>query len=36
MQLVAADYVAGLAEACEKLGIGYKIQDKNLQYEKVT
>ncbi|GAJ08101.1 unnamed protein product, partial [marine sediment metagenome] len=24
MQLVAGDYVPGLAEACNKLGIGYK------------
>ena len=35
MQLVAGDYVAGLAEVCQKLGIGYKIQDRNLEYEKV-
>jgi len=35
MQLVAGDYVPGLAEACNKLGIGYKIQDKDLEYEKV-
>jgi len=35
MQLVAGDYVAGLVEVCEKLGIGYKVQDKNLEYEKV-
>jgi len=36
MQLVAGDYVAGLAEVCEKLGIGYKVQDKNLEYERIT
>ncbi len=36
MQLVAGDYVAGLAEVCEKLEIGYKVQDKNLEYENVT
>jgi len=36
MQLVAGDYVAGLVEVCEKLRIGYKVQDKNLEYEKIT
>ena len=36
MQLVAGDYVAGLVEVCEKLGIGYKVQDKNLEYEKIA
>lgn len=36
MQLVAGDYVAGLVEVCEKLAIGYKVQDKNLEYEKVA
>ena len=35
MQLVAGDYVAGLAEVCEKLGIGYKVQDRNLEYERI-
>ncbi len=36
MQLVAGDYAAGLAEVCEKLGIGYKVQDKNLEYERIA
>ena len=36
LQLVAGDYVAGLVEICEKLGIGYKVQDKNLEYEKIA
>ncbi len=35
MQVVAGDYVAGLVAVCEKLGIGYKVQDKNLEYEKI-
>ncbi len=35
MKPVAGDYAAGLAEACEKLGIEYKVQDKNLEYEKI-
>jgi len=36
LQVVAGNYVAGLVEICEKLGIGYKVQDKNLEYEKVA
>ena len=36
LQVVAGDCVAGLVEICEKLGIGYKVQDKNLEYEKIA
>ncbi len=36
IQVVAGDYVGGLVEVCERLEIGYKIQDKNLRYEKVV
>jgi len=25
-----------LVEICEKLGIGYKVQDKNLEFEKTV
>ncbi len=36
IQVVAGNWVAGLVEICEKLGIGYKIQDKKLAYQKVV
>ena len=36
LQVVAGDWVAGLVEICEKLGIGYKVQDENLEYEKIA
>ncbi|GAH38272.1 unnamed protein product [marine sediment metagenome] len=36
IQIVAEDCVAGLVEICEKLGIGYKVQDKNLEFEKTV
>ena len=36
IQVVGGDYVAGLVEVCEKLGIGYKVQDRNLGYERAV
>ncbi len=34
MQIVAGDCIAGLVELCEKLDIGYILQDAKLKYEK--
>jgi len=34
MQVVASEQTAGLVEVCERLGIGYKVQDEERPYEK--
>jgi len=34
IQIVAGDWVEGLVEVCEKLGIGYRVQDSRLPYQK--
>lgn len=34
IHVVAGDCVAALVEICEKLGIGYKIQDRKMEYSK--